>query len=165
MAHPGGRPLKFQSVEELQQKIDAYFVDCDPHPAQVVIYEYPKKKSTDSKGKEYEVDDIEQRPTEKLIWRISQQKPYTITGLAQFLGTSRETLIEYQEREEFVDTIKAAKLRCEGYMELALLEGNATGPIFNLKNNYGWKDKTEQENTGEQKIIVETRIHNGNKDD
>ena len=29
MAHPGGRPLKFKSVEELQIKIDAYFNECD----------------------------------------------------------------------------------------------------------------------------------------
>ena len=25
---PGGRPLKFESVEELQGKIDAYFLSC-----------------------------------------------------------------------------------------------------------------------------------------
>jgi hypothetical protein len=29
MAHAGGRPLKFKSVEELQNKIDAYFEYCD----------------------------------------------------------------------------------------------------------------------------------------
>lgn len=29
MAHAGGRPLKFKSVEELQSKIDAYFLECD----------------------------------------------------------------------------------------------------------------------------------------
>ena len=29
MAHAGGRPLKFKSVEELQVKIDAYFEECD----------------------------------------------------------------------------------------------------------------------------------------
>lgn len=35
--------------------------------------------------------------------------------------------------------------------------------IFWLKNRQKdkWRDKTEQENTGEQKIIVETRIHGG----
>ena len=29
MAHAGGRPLKFESAEELQTKIDAYFKKCD----------------------------------------------------------------------------------------------------------------------------------------
>ena len=29
MAHAGGRPLKFKSVEELQTKINAYFENCD----------------------------------------------------------------------------------------------------------------------------------------
>ena len=29
MAHPGGRPLKFQTPEELQEKVDLYFEKCD----------------------------------------------------------------------------------------------------------------------------------------
>lgn len=143
--HPGGRPLLFETVEELQVKIDAYFADCNPHPEQYIAYEYPKKTIADKDGKGIELDDYEQRPTEKFFWHISQQKPYTVTGLANFLNTSRETLINYQKRGEFFDTIKAAKDKCEHYWELQLLGPHATGPIFNLKNNFEWRDKSEQE--------------------
>jgi len=72
--------------------------------------------------------------------------PFTITGLALTLNTSRQTLINYEERDDFFDTIKRHKLRVENYAELRLFGSNATGPIFALKN-FGWKDKTEQDLT------------------
>ena len=106
-----GRPRKFQSVEELQEKIDAYFAGCD------------------EKG-----------------------EAYTISGLALVMDTNRQTLINYQELEEyasFFDTIKKAKLRVESYAENRLYSGQqVAGVIFSLKNNFGWKDKTETEITG-----------------
>lgn len=74
-------------------------------------------------------------------------KPYTISGLALALGMSTEALRHYGERDEFVATIKGAKLKCENYLEEALVTrpSGHTGLIFSLKNNYGWKDKTEQD--------------------
>lgn len=75
-------------------------------------------------------------------------RPITITGLANALDTSRETLLEYEERPEYVDTIKRAKGKIHQYVEEYLFTGkNQTGAIFNLKNNYGWKDRTEQDIT------------------
>jgi hypothetical protein len=148
--HPGGRPLKFKTVEELQKKIDAYFADCDPHPEQHIRYECNQKDEeyTDKNGETQirKVDDKSIRPKEIVEWSISYQKHYSITGLANFLETSRETLINYEERPEFFDTIKGAKDKVEQYWEGLLIGANATGPIFNLKNNYGWKDKTEVDN-------------------
>lgn len=74
----------------------------------------------------------------------SNKEPYTITGLALALNMSRQDLINYQEREQFFDTIKNAKLKIENYLEKHLVSDNTvTGIIFNLKNNYGWKDKQE----------------------
>lgn len=143
---PGGRPLKFKTVKQLQSKIDAYFADCDPHPEQYVAWKYPKKTVKDKDGKDIQVDDTSQQPTPETYWGLSSRKPYTVTGLATYLGTSRETLINYEGREEFFDTIKAAKDKCEAWWELQLLGSHATGPIFNLKNNYGWVDKTEVDN-------------------
>ena len=141
--HAGGRPLKFQSVEELQQKIDAYFADCDPHVKDVTEWVQardPKGQlKKDRHGLNYLVEVHHKIMTE--------QKPYTITGLALALDTSRETLLEYEERPEFVDTIKKAKVKCEAYAETLLFSTTPTGTIFNLKNNYGWKDKTENEIT------------------
>ena len=74
-------------------------------------------------------------------------KPYTVTGLGLALNMSRQDLINYSKDKEFFDTIKRAKLRIENYLEEHLVTDNSvTGIIFNLKNNYGWKDKQENVN-------------------
>jgi hypothetical protein len=97
--HPGGRPRKYQSVEQLQSAIDSYF------------------EST---------------------------KKVTVTGLALHLGfNSRQSLINNEGySEEFLDAIKRAKARVEMYYEEHLVESNAAGSIFALKN-FGWRDKQE----------------------
>src|SRR5690242_11809111 len=67
-------------------------------------------------------------------------EPITITGLAMALDTSRETLMDYEEKrgDKFSDAIKKVKLVCENYAEKRLFKGNnAAGAIFALKN-YGW---------------------------
>ena len=103
-----GRPLKFNSAEELQAKIDAYFDDCD-----------------------------------------ATETPYTITGLAYALETYRSLLCQYEDKEQFSDVVKRAKLRVENFAEKRLYTGQPTGPIFALKN-FGWSD-TQNVNMGGQK--------------
>ena len=99
-----GRPLKFESVVDLQLQIEDYFAKTQLHEQ-------------------------------------------TITGLAIHLDTSRETLCNYLEKDEYFDTIKKAKDRIEHAYEMrGLAVGNAFD-IFRLKN-MGWKDKQEQEITG-----------------
>ena len=76
-----------------------------------------------------------------------EHRPYTICGLALFLGVHRETILNYSKREEYADIISAAKLRIETQLEESLYRlGNNSGVIFNLKNNYGWKDTVEVKN-------------------
>lgn len=66
----------------------------------------------------------------------------TITGLALALDTSRETLMDYEGRDEFSDTIKKAKNRIQESYEVSLRKRGNAGDIFALKN-FGWKDKQE----------------------
>lgn len=73
-------------------------------------------------------------------------EPYTVTGLGLALDMSRQDLINYSNKEEFFDTIKKAKQRVENYLEKRLITDSNSGVIFNLKNNYGWKDKQENVN-------------------
>lgn len=149
-----GRPLKFQSVEELQEKIDAYFRECDPHWVDVEVLVYPKK--TVAVGKKMMLEeDYDQEPEVKIVRRISKQIPYTITGLALALNTSRETLLDYEGKDDFSDTIKVAKLKCQNFTELSLYTNAPTGPIFSLKNNYGWKDQTQVDSTNTHKVKFE----------
>lgn len=84
-------------------------------------------------------------------------RPPTITGLALALGTNRETLCNYEEKDEFLDTIKEAKGKCEQWVEENAMLGkaNATFSIFNLKNNYNWKDRTETDLTSKLNITFD----------
>lgn len=69
---------------------------------------------------------------------------WTITGVALALDTSRETLMNYEKKEEFFDTIKRIKTKVENSYELSLRVSGRAGDIFGLKN-FGWKDKSEQD--------------------
>jgi hypothetical protein len=131
----GGRPLRFKSVKELQRKIDAYFDTCDSHV----------KKVLNKKGELIEVPD---------------PQPFTICGLALYLNISRVTLLNYEGRPKFLYTIKRAKLRIECQIETRALTGeyNPAAAIFNLKNNFGWKDKHEMESAGEVTYIIKTNM-------
>jgi hypothetical protein len=119
--HPGGRPLKFETVEDLQQAIEEYFDYCDNR----IQHVYSPKQ-------------------EKVI-EVIDPAPYTMSGLARHIGLSRQGLLDYANRDQFLDAIKAARERVHEDVESRLMEKNATGAIFNLKNNFGWKDKTEQD--------------------
>lgn len=84
-----------------------------------------------------------------------KQKPITVTGLALALDTTRETICDYGEKDGYSDSIRRARLRCENYAEERLYLGQATGPIFALKN-YGWKDTQDvnQNNTGTTQVVI-----------
>lgn len=79
---------------------------------------------------------------------VAKEKPKTMCGLALALGVDRRTLVNYSNNEEFFLTIKEARQIVEEQNEEMLVtgRGNATGIIFNLKNNFGWVDKSEVDN-------------------
>jgi len=72
----------------------------------------------------------------------------TMAGLAYKLGLSRQGLLNYSNRDEYVDAIKDARTLIEISLEQRLAGNAVTGTIFNLKNNFAWKDKTETEFSG-----------------
>lgn len=109
-----GRPLKFESPEVLQERIDLYFDNTAIHLQ-------------------------------------------TITGLALALDTSRETLCNYENKDQFFDTIKKAKDRIEHAYEMRGLQVGNAFDIFRLKN-MGWKDKVEQEQYGKDGGPIENKL-------
>jgi hypothetical protein len=121
---PVGRPLKFETIEQLDLAIQNYFADCDPHTTQALV-----ETGRDSKGNIL----FDTRAV------LTEQKPYTMSGLARALGISRQALLDYSEREEFLDSIAMAKQRCEEYAESQLYGPYANGAKFNLINNYRGK--------------------------
>lgn len=78
-----------------------------------------------------------------------EHRPYTMSGLALHLDTNRQSLLNYSKDEKFFYSIKKAKSRVEQYVEERLFYPNATGVIFNLKNNFDWVDKQELAHSGE----------------
>jgi DNA-packaging protein gp3 len=74
-----------------------------------------------------------------------------VTGLAIALDLTRTGLLEYCEKSDgFSNTIKAGKARVEHFIEQRLYSGTATGCIFNLKNNFGWKDAQDVNHGGQK---------------
>ena len=72
-----------------------------------------------------------------------------MAGLAYALGLSRHGLVDYKAKDEFSDAIKDARNRVELDVERRMNDKDTFTPglIFNAKNNFGWKDKTETELT------------------
>jgi len=79
-------------------------------------------------------------------FELTPKEEWTITGLALALDTYRQTLLNYEHKDEFVDTIKKAKQRIENGYEIDLKKHGRSGTIFALKN-FDWKDKNETDIT------------------
>lgn len=65
---------------------------------------------------------------------------------ALFADISMQCLDEYKHREGFGEPIRKMLATCEDALEAMLHDNNRkniVGPIFALKNNFGWKDKQE----------------------
>lgn len=123
----GGRPPMYKSAEEIQEKIDAYFKECKGEP--LVVDGVP---ALDKYGEPIMIG----------------RRPLTITGLALALGfNSRQALLNYQDKEEFNDTIMRAKSVVEQYAEERLYDKDgANGAKFSLSNNFtGWREKQQIE--------------------
>ena len=121
-----GRPPMYNTKEEMQEKIDKYFEQCEG------IYK-----------KDNEGNVLTDKYGEPVVFN---RKPLTITGLALALGfNSRQSLLNYQDKEEFMDTITRAKARVEQYAEERLFDKDgANGAKFSLANNFkDWKEKQE----------------------
>lgn len=72
----------------------------------------------------------------------------TMSGLAYHLDMDRKSLLNYSKDEKFFLTIKKARERVHKALEQRLYGNNVTGIIFNLKNNFGWKDVKATEISG-----------------
>ena len=83
---------------------------------------------------------------------VEVSEPYTVEGLALALDCTRFTLLNYEKAEgyePFFNTIKRAKLKIQKQKVVNGMIGlsNPAITIFDLKNNHGYKDKQEVENT------------------
>lgn len=67
--------------------------------------------------------------------------PFTLTGLAFFIGVNVDTLYEYRSKDDFSDVF--AKIYQYAHMQYEqgmLTSARPQGWIFALKNHFKWKD-------------------------
>ena len=136
-----GKPPMYKTVDEIEKKIEKYFKDCKGYPL------------TDSKGKQM----FNKFGSPVFV----DVHPPTVTGLALALGfTSRQALLNYQAKPEFVDTITRAKARVEQYAEERLFDRDGSnGAQFSLRNNFkGWDADKKNDNSGDRKITIVNNI-------
>ena len=102
-------------------------------------------------------DDLSAAITE--YFEVTEFEELTITGLALAIGSSRQSLIDYQKREGYGEIVKRAKCVIEHSYEVALRKNGRAGEIFGLKN-FGWKDKEDAQYSDQpipQRVVVEIK--------
>lgn len=133
-----GRKPMYDSVEEMQEKIDAYFRDCDG------------KLLTDEAGKPVFVNGV---PV------IVGKHPPTMTGLALALGfATRQSICNYRKKAAFEKALTIARSRVEMYTEERLFDRQGClGAKFSLILNFGWgaEDRKGREDQGGIVRIIE----------
>jgi hypothetical protein len=137
-----GRPPKYTSKEEVEGLIAAYFKSCE--------------------GEILKNDDGTPILNKHGQPVIINQRPPTVTGLALALGFStRQGLLNYQGKKEFLDTITRAKSKVEQYTEERLFDRDGVnGAKFSLTNNFsGWSEKVSTELDKEEQKARINQIH------
>ncbi len=124
-----GRPAMFQTPQQMQEAIDAYFESCKPTFLTV-------------KGKTI---------LDKTGTPVIDYNPPTVSGLALFLGfESRQSMYDYTKREGFSYIVTRARTRIEADREKDICSGrNVEGSKFHLANMSGWRAEQEQKHAVE----------------
>ncbi len=105
-----GRPLKYETPDDLKKAINKYF-------------------------------------------EANEFLQYTVTGLALVIG-SKQLLADYEQRDDYKEIVRQARLIVEHSYELALRNTTIpAGVIFALKN-FGWSDRMEVDHSGGVEIIT-----------
>lgn len=110
-----GRPPKYKSKEEIEEKIEEYFKECEGE----ILKDDEGKPIFNKFGSPV----------------VINQRPPTVTGLALALGFStRLSLLNYQGKKEFMNTITRAKARVEAYAEERIYERVYIGGDYGQQN-------------------------------
>ena len=141
-----GRKPTFTSAEEMQEKIDAYFASCERE----LLRDAAGNPVLNKNGEPVYVGG----------------RPMTIQGLALALGfTSRQSLLNYKAKREFVDTVTRARLRVEQYAAERLFDRDAQrGAQFTLSYGFGYaKETDEKKDEGGVRLVLERDAEEGSE--
>ena len=161
-----GRPKKYTAAG-FQRACEAYFNSIsylEPRMKPVVKRDDHGFPILDKYGHQqirYEqITTADGKPAFETCWT----EPPSLTGLCLYLGIDRATFSRYgtydpdnpEESERFCNTVTRARGRVEAYLESRLEDKSAArGAIFNLQQNFGWKERKEVElGAGAQKAVA-----------
>lgn len=134
--------------DELDAKIKEYFDS--------ITISKPRTKKPNNP--DMEADDDFKEPVLNDLWEQILDREYveipSILWMCEYLDIVRTTLCDYETKLDYMDTIKRAKQRIEKYnAEQLYRKEQVTGIIFNLKNNFDWKDKSEVDNNTKLSVV------------
>lgn len=120
------RPSKFQTAEELDEKIEEYYLWAEENGQRVTVT--------------------------GLAWYLGMDRS-SVFRMEKWEEYGYLKGIEEEERRKISTSIKRAKQYIESqYEQLLYQKGSNTGAIFTLKNNYNWVDKQEIVNTDKKAL-------------
>ena len=130
-AHYYGQYRKYKTPKDLQRRINRYFESCMES-----VRDQDGNIVYDKAGNEVMV----------------QVKPFTLSGMASFLGITTNTLRTYHTKAkaglippEYADVVVMARQRIEEYAESQLYtKDGSRGGEFILRAGFGWQTKGER---------------------
>ena len=143
-----GAPKKIPSASALRKAIDAYFAGITYIEPLTDAYDTGQRTA---KGRPI----LEMRTicnsSGEPIMVTRYAVPPSRQGICLALGISKDTWENYRDQKKshiypgFYEVCAEAELRIEAYLtaELNARKGDVKGIIFNLQNNYGWKNNTD----------------------
>lgn len=151
-----GRPRKYQTPEELERAVDAYFAAISYQEPAVVATptgEVDEKGRVQWKTRMLREPGAEPGQVGRPVTVTKWLKPPGVAGLCLALGISRDTWWRYAKRPGYRDVAERARLRMEEYWTGRLETRAARGAAFALVNAFGWsgtwKNRQEADRDGE----------------
>jgi hypothetical protein len=143
-----GAPKKYKTAAALRRAIDTYFRAITYKQTLTELYDTGERTN---KGKpileERELCDMDGKPIRVVRYAVAP----TRQGICLALKISKDTWENYRDPAQsetypgFAEVCEAAELRIETYLAEQVVErhGNVNGIVFNLQNNYGWREKKD----------------------
>lgn len=142
------RPKKYDA-NSLRKAVDKYFLSIT---RKVQVTEKVDTGRKDSSGHIIWETKPVTNQLGKELWVTEFLVPPTVAGLCEFLGIHRSTWAEYCDPElhpELTDTTTHARGRMQGWREEQLItRKDVKGIVFDLQNNYGYRERQSVEVTG-----------------
>ena len=142
-----GRPKKY-TPESLRRAVKKYFLSITREK------KLTERVPTDEKDNDGHVI-YEDKPVmnmlDEQVTVIEFVVPPSVGGICRFLGIHRSTWNEWAKEEGFSDTVTHAQGCMQAWNEEQLLTRpgkDLKGIVFNLENNYGYREKSSVEMSG-----------------